>query len=56
MIEELGLQKVRQDRVGDENVRGISGGEKKRLCIGCEMIADPRCFFLFFFKFFLNFF
>eukprot|EP00008_Paramoeba_atlantica_P014857 CAMPEP_0201478294 /NCGR_PEP_ID=MMETSP0151_2-20130828/3180_1 /ASSEMBLY_ACC=CAM_ASM_000257 /TAXON_ID=200890 /ORGANISM="Paramoeba atlantica, Strain 621/1 / CCAP 1560/9" /LENGTH=481 /DNA_ID=CAMNT_0047859339 /DNA_START=56 /DNA_END=1502 /DNA_ORIENTATION=- len=46
MIEELGLQKVRQDRVGDENVRGISGGEKKRLCIGCEMIADPSLMFL----------
>jgi hypothetical protein len=29
--------------VGDDTHRGISGGEKKRLSIGCEMIADPRC-------------
>ena len=32
--------------VGDDEKRGISGGEKKRLSIGCEMIADPRFLFL----------
>jgi len=46
MIAELGLEKVANVRVGDENKRGISGGEKKRLSVGCEMIADPSLMFL----------
>ena len=46
MIEELGLEKTVNVRVGDDTHRGISGGEKKRLSIGCEMIADPSLLFL----------
>lgn len=31
--------------VGDAKVRGISGGEKKRLSIACELIASPSVIF-----------
>lgn len=31
--------------VGDNKVRGISGGEKKRLSIACELIASPSVIF-----------
>lgn len=32
-------------RVGDAKVRGISGGEKKRLSLACELIASPSVIF-----------
>lgn len=38
-INKLGLKKVSYSRVGNSKSRGISGGEKKRLCIGNELIA-----------------
>lgn len=41
VIEELGLEKVRDSKVGGQFLRGISGGEKKRVSIGCELITDP---------------
>eukprot|EP01018_Ginkgo_biloba_P029412 Gb_36404 [translate_table: standard] len=31
--------------VGDAKVRGISGGEKKRLSVACELIASPSVIF-----------
>lgn len=39
-ISVLGLKKVRKTKVGDAKTRGVSGGEKKRLCIGNEIIDD----------------
>lgn len=43
----LFLRKVNSadSRVGDAKVRGISGGEKKRLSLGCELIASPSVIF-----------
>ena len=38
LINSLGLKKVRFSRVGDSKTRGISGGEKRRLSIGNEII------------------
>lgn len=43
----LFLQKVNcaDSSVGDAKVRGISGGEKKRLSLACELIASPSVIF-----------
>lgn len=41
LMEELGLSPVAAARVGDDRVRGISGGERRRVSIGVEVIHDP---------------
>ena len=46
IIDELGLYKARDTRIGDAQVRGVSGGERKRCNIGVEMIQDPSLLFL----------
>jgi ABC-type multidrug transport system ATPase subunit len=42
----LGLVKVKDELVGDARMRGISGGEKKRVCIGVELMKKPNVLFL----------
>jgi ABC-type multidrug transport system ATPase subunit len=37
----LDLTHIRKQRIGDVQSRGISGGEKKRVSIGMELIAEP---------------
>ena len=37
----LGLSRVANSRVGDVKKRGVSGGEKKRVNIGIELMALP---------------
>ncbi|GAB4835283.1 ABC transporter G member 23 [Ancistrocladus abbreviatus] len=41
IMQELGLLHVSNTFVGDEENRGISGGERKRVSIGVDMIHDP---------------
>ncbi|XP_072964330.1 ABC transporter G family member 7 [Typha angustifolia] len=41
----LGLVSCADSIVGDAKVRGISGGEKKRLSLACELIASPSVIF-----------
>ncbi|CAI9099520.1 OLC1v1036358C1 [Oldenlandia corymbosa var. corymbosa] len=41
LMAELGLSHVSSARVGDDRVRGISGGERRRVSIGVEIIHDP---------------
>lgn len=41
LLQELGLVQVSNTFVGDEENRGISGGERKRVSIGVELINDP---------------
>lgn len=42
LIRRLGLVSCADSTVGDEKQRGISGGEKKRLSLGIELISTPR--------------
>lgn len=42
----LGLSRVADSLVGDVKRRGVSGGEKKRVNIGLELMAKPLCLFL----------
>ena len=37
VIQNLGLAKVAHERIGGDIVRGVSGGERKRLSIGAEL-------------------
>jgi len=46
LMEQLGLTKSANTIVGNSKVRGISGGERKRLSIACEMISSPPVIFL----------
>ncbi|XAR72276.1 Sulfate-transporting ATPase [Bertholletia excelsa] len=45
LLFKLGLVSCADTRVGDAKVRGISGGEKKRLSLACELIASPSVIF-----------
>jgi len=45
-VQLLGLVDVRNQLVGNEESRGISGGQRKRVNIGLELVADPWILFL----------
>ena len=42
----LALDDIRNEVIGDEDVRGISGGQRKRVNVGLELVADPVMLFL----------
>jgi ABC-type multidrug transport system ATPase subunit len=42
LIGELKLEKCQHTRVGNQMMRGISGGEKRRTSIAYELITDPH--------------
>lgn len=46
MIDDLLLRKAENSRVGSVLRRGVSGGERKRVCIGVEVITNPSVLFL----------
>ena len=46
LIKRLGLAAAADTPVGDAKKRGLSGGEKKRLSIGCELLGSPALLFL----------
>lgn len=46
VIECLGLQAVRDSLVGTVEKRGISGGQRKRVNVGLEMVMEPSLLIL----------
>ncbi|CAN4121195.1 unnamed protein product [Withania somnifera] len=46
VINELGLERCQDTIIGGAFVRGISGGERKRVCIGNEILLNPSLLFL----------
>jgi len=45
-IDILELEKIKDEVVGDERSRGISGGQRKRVNVGIELVTDPKVLFL----------
>jgi ABC-type phosphonate transport system ATPase subunit len=43
---ELGLSRCHDTVIGNQFVRGVSGGERKRVCIGQEILTNPSLLFL----------
>lgn len=46
VINDLGLKKCRNTAIGDARFKGVSGGERKRVSIGVELISNPSVLFL----------
>ncbi|MCI06352.1 ABC transporter G family member 28-like, partial [Trifolium medium] len=46
VIESLGLQAIRDSLVGTVEQRGISGGQRKRVNVGLEMVMEPSLLIL----------
>ncbi|KAH9500745.1 ATP-binding cassette sub- G member 2 [Bulinus truncatus] len=46
VIKELGLERCADTKIGNEFIRGVSGGERKRCNIGMELIISPPVLFL----------
>jgi len=45
LLQELGLRDCTHTRIGSTRARGVSGGEKRRVSVGCALVASPRCLF-----------
>lgn len=46
VIADLGLRHCQNSIVGNASIRGVSGGERKRVSIGIELVTDPGLLFL----------
>ncbi|XP_044169306.1 ABC transporter G family member 14-like [Acropora millepora] len=46
IVEDLDIRKCLHTKIGSPFERGLSGGEKKRANIGCELITNPSLIFL----------
>ncbi|GAA5855775.1 hypothetical protein JCM8547_000351 [Rhodosporidiobolus lusitaniae] len=45
-LHELGILGIRDSRIGESGQRSISGGEKRRVSIACELVTSPSILFL----------
>lgn len=46
IIKQLRLEGVKDSYIGNNKIRGVSGGERKRVSIATELLTDPRILFL----------
>lgn len=46
LITDLKLKNIMHNRIGSIEQKGISGGERKRVCIAVELVSDPCALFL----------
>ena len=46
VIHDLGLESCADTRIGTEFLRGVSGGERRRTCIGMELVLSSKILFL----------
>ncbi|GJN36251.1 hypothetical protein PR202_gb25094 [Eleusine coracana subsp. coracana] len=46
LVDQLGLARAADTIIGDEGHRGVSGGERRRVSIGTDIIHDPILLFL----------
>ncbi|KAJ4971438.1 hypothetical protein NE237_004537 [Protea cynaroides] len=46
LIDQLGLRNAAKTVIGDEGHRGVSGGERRRVSIGIDILHDPIILFL----------
>lgn len=46
VIDEMGLQGCRDVLIGTHNLKGVSGGQKRRVCVGIELLTRPQLLFL----------
>lgn len=46
VLDLLDLTHIKGSKIGDEEARGISGGQRKRVNIGMELVTDPTLLFL----------
>lgn len=45
-MNELGILGIKDSKIGDSGHRSISGGEKRRVSIACELVTSPSILFL----------
>ncbi|KAJ2081150.1 hypothetical protein H4R24_002572, partial [Coemansia sp. RSA 988] len=46
LLRQLRLSQVKDTLIGDHEIRGVSGGERKRVSIGAELVTDPSILML----------
>ncbi|KAF4683032.1 hypothetical protein FOZ60_009745 [Perkinsus olseni] len=46
LIDTLGLTKCQSSLIGNENIKGVSSGERKRTAVAVELVHDPPIMFL----------
>lgn len=46
VIAELGLESTSDTYIGTWHLRGVSGGQRRRVSIGCELVTSPKLIFL----------
>eukprot|EP01012_Entosiphon_sulcatum_P063488 TRINITY_DN90_c0_g2_i1.p1 TRINITY_DN90_c0_g2~~TRINITY_DN90_c0_g2_i1.p1 ORF type:complete len:610 (-),score=93.72 TRINITY_DN90_c0_g2_i1:132-1961(-) len=46
VMRQVGIEHCRNTKIGDAMHKGISGGERKRLCVAMELLTNPKLLFL----------